>query len=250
MRRSSVAGATGVIGRPLIGLLVADGHEDAGMMRSSERADVVAAAGAAPVVCDVFDAAALGDAVVRFGPHVVIDELTDLPDDVADIHGSAAANARIRRDGNASNFSPRRRQLDVGRFLVQSVAWRLSGEAAAVAEMEPMVLDAGGVVLRYGQFYGPGTYSEQALPPRPVYRHRRGRGSDRQRCRCLPEDRHGDRGSTLKGVRRRRRRRIFDATSPAPMPAACSVIRERVLLGQPFRRSSRSAAPGSRPWLR
>ena len=48
------------------------------------------------------------------------------------------------------------------------MAWRLSGDgAAAVAEMERMVLDAGGVVLRYGQFYGPGTYWEQALPPRP-----------------------------------------------------------------------------------
>ena len=95
-----------VIGRPLIGLLVADGHEVAGMTRSSERADVVAAAGAAPVVCDVFDAAALGDAVVRFGPHVVIDELTDLPDDVADIQGYAAANARIRTLNTP--MSPRR----------------------------------------------------------------------------------------------------------------------------------------------
>jgi hypothetical protein len=48
------------------------------------------------------------------------------------------------------------------------VAWRLPGDAgAAVEELERSVFEAGGVVLRYGQFYGPGTYYEQAPPPPP-----------------------------------------------------------------------------------
>jgi nucleoside-diphosphate-sugar epimerase len=162
-----VAGATGAIGRPLLHLLVADGHEVAGMTRSTARADIVAAAGAAPVVCDVFDADALTDAVVRFGPEVVIDELTDLPDHVTDIQASAGANARIRREGTRHLLAAAA-SAGVGHFLIQSVAWTLPDEgAAAVAEMERMVLDADGVVLRYGQFYGPGTYWEHAVPPEP-----------------------------------------------------------------------------------
>jgi len=53
--------------------------------------------------------------------------------------------------------------------MAQSVAWALGGDAgAAVREHESAVLDAGGVVLRYGQFYGPGTYfeDEEPTPPR------------------------------------------------------------------------------------
>ena len=37
----------------------------------------------------------------------------------------------------------------------------------AVAELERSVLAEGGVVLRYGQFYGPGTYNEQQPPEEP-----------------------------------------------------------------------------------
>src|SRR6185437_142053 len=54
------------------------------------------------------------------------------------------------------------------RFLAQSIAWHLSGKrGAAVQEFERMVLEAGGVVLRYGRFYGPGTFYESELPESP-----------------------------------------------------------------------------------
>jgi hypothetical protein len=54
------------------------------------------------------------------------------------------------------------------RFLAESIAWRLPGErGAAVEELERMVLDAGGVVLRYGRLYGPGTFYECELPEPP-----------------------------------------------------------------------------------
>ena len=53
-------------------------------------------------------------------------------------------------------------------MIAQSVAWDLPGDAGvAVADMERMVLAANGVVLRYGQFYGPGTYNPDEVPADP-----------------------------------------------------------------------------------
>jgi uncharacterized protein YbjT (DUF2867 family) len=165
--RIFLAGATGVLGLRLVPLLVADGHRVAGMTRSPRKADALRALGAEPVVCDVFDAPALAEAVVSFRPDAVLDELTDLPDDEASLPEFRQANARIRREGTR-NLLAAARTAGVGRFLAQSVAWRLPGVGgAAVEELERSVLEAGGVVLRYGQFYGPGTYYEQAPPPPP-----------------------------------------------------------------------------------
>ena len=59
------------------------------------------------------------------------------------------------------------RAAGASRFLAQSIAWQLPGAGAkAVAHLERATLDFGGVVLRYGQFYGPGTYHE-GEPPEP-----------------------------------------------------------------------------------
>jgi hypothetical protein len=55
------------------------------------------------------------------------------------------------------------------RFVAQSIAWQLPGDAgAAVAELERLVLAADGVVLRYGRRYGPGTYHENEKPEPPL----------------------------------------------------------------------------------
>ena len=63
------------------------------------------------------------------------------------------------------------RAAGVTRLLAQSIAWKLEGESqAAVEELERLVVNASGVVLRYGQFYGPGTYYE-AEPPAPPRVH-------------------------------------------------------------------------------
>jgi hypothetical protein len=54
------------------------------------------------------------------------------------------------------------------RMLSQSIAWRVPGKRQeALDEHERMVLDAGGVVIRYGQLYGPGTYYENEAPDPP-----------------------------------------------------------------------------------
>jgi nucleoside-diphosphate-sugar epimerase len=162
-----VAGATGVIGIPLVKRLVGDGHRVTGMTRTAGKRRLLRELGVEPVVCDAYDAAALEDVVVGSSPDVVIHELTDLPDDLADLDGSLARNARIRREGTA-NLLAAAEAADVDRFLAQSVAWDLPGDSgAAVAEHESAVLGAGGVVLRYGMLYGPGTYAGDDPPPPP-----------------------------------------------------------------------------------
>ncbi|MDQ3893042.1 MAG: NAD(P)H-binding protein, partial [Actinomycetota bacterium] len=158
--RIFLAGASGVIGIRLVPLLVDAGHAVAGMTRTPAKAQMLRSLGAEPVVCDVYDAAAVADAVVAFGPDVVMHQLTDLPDDVRLIRDRAADDARIRREGTR-NLLAAARAAAATRFLAQSVAWELPGDGStATADLERAVLDGGGVVLRYGRFYGSGTYYE------------------------------------------------------------------------------------------
>ena len=165
--RIFLAGATGVIGSRVLRLLLADGHRVAAMTRSPEKADGLRRLGAEPLVCDVFDVPALEEAVASFRPDTVLHELTDLPDDEDQLPEFREANARMRRQGTR-NLLAAARAARAEHFLAQSVAWELLGAgSAAKAELERSVLEADGVVLRYGQFYGPGTYYEQAPPPPP-----------------------------------------------------------------------------------
>lgn len=165
--RIFVAGASGVIGVRLVPLLVGAGHTVAGMTRTRDRADLLRGLGAEPVVCNAYDAPALSTAVGAFDPDVVVHQLTDLPDDPARIPELGAANSRMRREGTA-NLLAAVRAASIAHVLAQSVAWPLPGDAgAAVAEHEWAVLDAGGVVVRYGQFYGPGTYYVDRPPSGP-----------------------------------------------------------------------------------
>ena len=165
--RIFLAGATGVLGMRVLPLLIADGHQVAAMTRSPQKADGLRALGAEPVVCDVFDAPALEDAVVSFRPDVVLHELTDLPDDPDSVDAYREANARIRREGTR-NLLTAARAANAARFLAESIAWQPSGDGgAAKDELERTVLEAGGVVLRYGRLYGPGTWYEQSPPPPP-----------------------------------------------------------------------------------
>ncbi len=165
--RVFLAGASGVIGVRLVPLLSAAGHDVAGMTRTPQKANRLLGLGAWPVLCDVFDVDALCEAVGAYRPDVILHHLTDLPDDPGQIAELAADNARMRREGTGNLLTAARR-AHVPRFVAQSVAWQIPGEGgAAVEEHERAVLDAGGVVVRYGQFYGPGTYFEAEVPPPP-----------------------------------------------------------------------------------
>ena len=178
--RVFLAGASGAIGRPLVPKLVAAGHEVTGMTRSEESAEAIRAAGARAAVVDVFDTEALNAAVAESAAEVVIHELTALPDrlDFKNPHLYDATN-RVRGEGT-QNLLAAARAAGAGRFISQSIAFAYAPTGAMVkteedrmlteapgpfgsglrtlAEMERAVLDAEGIVLRYGFFYGPGTY--------------------------------------------------------------------------------------------
>jgi nucleoside-diphosphate-sugar epimerase len=170
-RRVFLAGATGVIGVQLVPLLLEAGFEIAGSTRSEDKAHELQAAGVQPVVCDVFDRERLVEAVTLFAPDVVMHQLTDLPDELDNLQAHAAMNNRIRREGTR-NLIDAAQAAGASRFLAQSVAWELPGDGgAAVREHERMVLAIGGVVLRYGRFYGPGTYHPGDRPTTPPIVH-------------------------------------------------------------------------------
>jgi nucleoside-diphosphate-sugar epimerase len=159
--RVFLAGATGVLGTALVPRLVEAGHDVTGMTRSPGKADALAALGATPVVCDVFDRDRLVDAVVSAHPDLVMHQLTDLPDDEHDLGPDAfAANARIRVEGT-DNLLAAAHAADATRFVAQSIAW-VASNPASVEHLERAVLDFGGVVLRYGQFHGPGAWAATA----------------------------------------------------------------------------------------
>ena len=181
--RVFLAGATGVIGRRLLPQLLAGGHQVTGMTRSSAKLGELRAAGAEAVCVDAFDGESLKLAVAEARPDAVIHQLTSIPVriDPRKIERDFAVNDRLRSEGTA-NLLAAARAAGVTRIIAQSVAFfyapgppgtvhiesdpLLSGEqavkpakrsAAALATLERQVLDAGGTVLRYGYFYGPGS---------------------------------------------------------------------------------------------
>jgi len=162
--RVFIAGASGLIGVRLIPLLVGAGHDVAGLTRTPAKAERLAALGAEPVVADALDREALARAVRAFAPDLVMHQLTDLPDDVAELRASSPAHARLLREGT-------RNLVDAagdGRIVAQSIAWQAPGDTGrAYEELEAIVLGVGGGVLRFGQFYGPGTYYESEPPDPP-----------------------------------------------------------------------------------
>lgn len=166
--RIFVAGASGVIGVRLVPLLVADGYVVAGMTRSASKTGLLAGLSAEPVIADVFDAGALTEAVVSFAPEVVFHQLTDLPDNAAEITAFGDRNDRMRSEGTR-NLLAAAAVAGAGRVIAQSISWEqpVAARRAVIAAHERAVLEAGGVVIRYGQLYGPGTYYPGTRPDPP-----------------------------------------------------------------------------------
>jgi nucleoside-diphosphate-sugar epimerase len=165
--RIFLAGASGVLGIRLLPLLVEHGHVVAAMTRSPGKADDLRRLGGRPVVCDVYDGDRLTREVVDFRPEAVMHQLTDLPDRYEDLVSSATRNDRMRSEGTR-NLVAAAQAAGAPRFIAQSIAWRPSvPRGEVIAEHERRVLEIGGVVARYGQLYGPGTYYEDAHPPPP-----------------------------------------------------------------------------------
>jgi 2-alkyl-3-oxoalkanoate reductase len=179
-----LAGASGAIGRRLVPQLIEAGHQVTAITRSKEKLSELYDLGAEPVLCDVFDAGRLGSVVAQAEPDTVINQLTDLPQSLNPrmLGEYYAANNRVRREGTR-NLLDAARGAGVRRFLVQGAAYwyaQIGGpvkteeaplylEAPApigpavetIKEVEDAVLSADGIegiVLRYGMFYGPGTW--------------------------------------------------------------------------------------------
>jgi nucleoside-diphosphate-sugar epimerase len=179
-----VAGATGVIGIPLLRLLRDAGHTVTGTTRSQGKVATIETLGARAVVVDVFDADALKRAVETARPDVVIHQLTDLPDVIDPNQRAAmsARNSRLRSEGTR-NLMAAAKAAGVRRVVAQSIAFVYapgpkpyregdpldSSEAqrtsiAGVKALEDAVLNTPGVeglVLRYGRLYGPGTWADR-----------------------------------------------------------------------------------------
>jgi nucleoside-diphosphate-sugar epimerase len=181
--RVLIAGATGAIGRPLIRCLKQDRHTVFALVRSPDSSHVVTQLGAEPITADVLDAASVKAAIDRTRPDAVINELTSLPRHytAAEMRAAAERDTQLRVEGNANLLAALR---DTGecRYLLQSSAfWYAPGDglanesasfafdaSAAVAagtrryaQLEAAASAIPGiafVALRYGFFYGPGTW--------------------------------------------------------------------------------------------
>ena len=179
-----VAGASGAVGHRLVPLLVASGYDVAAMTRSPQKVDSLRAAGAEPVVADGLDAGEVTRAITRSQPEVVIHQMTGLTgvSSYKKFDEEFSVTNRLRTEGT-DNLLNAARAAGVRRFIAQSYGnWNyartgtgLKGEddpfdpdppanqrksLEAIRHLEDAVLGAQGmegIVLRYANFYGPGT---------------------------------------------------------------------------------------------
>jgi nucleoside-diphosphate-sugar epimerase len=176
-----LAGATGAVGRALVPKLLERGHTVTGTTRSPEKAEALRALGVTPVIVDGLDRDAVIAAVAAARPDAIVHEMTALSEmsDLRHFEREFAATNRLRTEGT-DNLLAAARAAGVARFVAQSYAgWpyerrggpvkteddpldpappaQMRATLQAIRHVEDAVTDAGGVALRYGGFYGPGT---------------------------------------------------------------------------------------------
>jgi 2-alkyl-3-oxoalkanoate reductase len=182
--RIFLLGGSGAVGRRLVPLLVAEGHQVTATTRTPAKAAGLAALGARPVIVDGLDRAALAEAVGSARPDVIVHQATAIPEglDLRHFDRSFALTSRLRSEGT-DNLLAAARAAAVPRLIAQSyTGWpnaRTGGPVKteddpldpappapmrqaleAIRHLESAVTSAAGiegVVLRYGSFYGPGT---------------------------------------------------------------------------------------------
>jgi nucleoside-diphosphate-sugar epimerase len=178
-----LAGATGAIGRPLIARLISAGDTVIGVSRTTKTADLLKQAGADSIQADALDAASIFDAVKRLRPDAIINELTSLPQHYTAEAMEAAAERdhTVRTQGNATLLAAAE-AVGVRRYLLQSSAFFYAPAPGLATENDSLAVDASpgiaqsaqsytaleasifsrptidAVALRYGFFYGPGTW--------------------------------------------------------------------------------------------
>jgi 2-alkyl-3-oxoalkanoate reductase len=181
--RIFVAGAAGAIGQHLLPQLTAQGHQVTATTRSPAKLELLRGLGAEPLVVDGLDAAAVGEAVARSEPEVVVHQMTSLAGvlSLRRFDKEFAATNRLRTDGT-DHLLAAAAAAGARRFIAQSyTGWpnvRAGGPVkseddpldpappaaqreslAAISRLERVVPSAApmqGIVLRYGSLYGPG----------------------------------------------------------------------------------------------
>jgi nucleoside-diphosphate-sugar epimerase len=192
--RVFVAGGSGVLGRRLVPLLVARGHQVTATTTSPAKVAMLAGLGADGIVMDGLDGAAVGEAVARARPDVIVHQMTAIAvahagkADMKHMDRWFAGTNRLRSEGT-DHLLAAAEATGVGHFLAQSYAgWNgirtggwvkteqdgldpMTGTPAepgmaAIGHVEDAVGKAGGGILRYGWFYGPETMEDLAGPVR------------------------------------------------------------------------------------
>ena len=185
--RVFVAGATGAVGRRLVPQLIERGHEVVATTSRPEKAGALQALGATPVVLDGLDGSAVGEAVARARPDAVVHQMTALAGkpDLRHFDRWFATTNELRTKGT-EHLVAAARAAGVGKLVAQSyIGWNndrsggpVKTEAdpldahpqpqqreslAAIRFLEDVVTAAPmeGIVLRYGNFYGPGDSEAQ-----------------------------------------------------------------------------------------
>lgn len=191
--RILLAGATGAVGQRLMPMLSEAGHSVWGTTRSSAKAAELEAVGANAVIVDVFNSDALAAALLEIKPETVIHQLTDLPRnlDPALMGEAILRNARIRDEGTR-NLVAAAKRAGATRLIAQSISWAYAPGPQPHDEQDPLDAKAEGpraisingvialerqilaapmhaTVLRYGQFYGPGTGFDVPKPGASVH---------------------------------------------------------------------------------
>ncbi|MED0987359.1 NAD(P)-dependent oxidoreductase [Bacillus paramycoides] len=174
-----VAGATGVIGRNLLPMLINEGHTVYAMIRSDSQKESLKNLGVLPVIADVFNRKEVFSVLKETLPDVVIHQLTALST------WNLEDNARIRIEGTR-NLVDAAKNVGVKKIIAQSISWAYeSGDKLAtetdpldfyapmprqvtingIAKLEEKVSELPeAVILRYGTLYGPGTwYAENGV---------------------------------------------------------------------------------------
>ncbi|MET9347052.1 NAD-dependent epimerase/dehydratase family protein [Streptomyces termitum] len=191
--RVLLAGATGAIGRPLVRALVRDGHEVLGLARSEGSAAAVRALGGTPVRADALDREGLLRAVDGLSADAVVHQLTALRTPRRTLTADDPSN--VLRDLGTVHLLEAAGVLGAGRFVTQSLVlghgYRDHGDRV-LTEEDPFGVRAGtvadhvvtglvaaeerlfaadhvaGIALRYGIFYGPGTWFDPTPGSRTV----------------------------------------------------------------------------------
>jgi nucleoside-diphosphate-sugar epimerase len=172
-----IAGATGAAGRALIPVLIKNGHTVTGTTRSKTKTGELRALGANAQIMDGLDKTSVQTAVDATRPDVIVHQMTALTGiDMKDIDKAFHTTNQLRTEGTehliaaapgtllvAQSFAGWPYARSGGRVKTETDALDpeppkgIRETHAAIRRLETLTTAAGGIVLRYGGFYGPGT---------------------------------------------------------------------------------------------